>query len=147
MNFEIVPSKWKAIYIIVLTVVTAFCMSCSLRKDKGVAEIGVAKFHSQFNNKQYRQIYDQTDEGFRKQTSEQQLTEYMEAVHRKLGEVKDAKQVRWRANVTTAGTQVFLAYQTAFAEGNATEDFVFIVDDDSSRLFKYNIQSPTLIIK
>ena len=47
------------------------------------------------------------------------LTEYLEAVHRKLGEVKDAKQVGWRVNATTAGTQVLLTYRTTFAEGRS----------------------------
>jgi hypothetical protein len=68
-------------------------------------------------------------------------------VHRKRGEVKDAKQVGWRVNVTTAGSQVSLAYRTTFAEGDATEEFVFIVNSNDARLFKYNIQSPTLITK
>src|SRR2546423_14269051 len=112
----------RTIFTIVLIVVIAFAMSCSLRRDKGTGETGVAKFHSQFNAEQFHEIYNQTDDGFRKTTSEQQLTEYLEAVHRKLGEVKDVKQVGWRVNATTAGTQV-LAYRTTFAEGDATEEF------------------------
>lgn len=137
----------RTLYTIVLIIVIAFAMSCSLQRDKVTGETGVAKFHSQFNAGQYHEIYIQTDDGFRKATSEQQLTEYMEAVHRKLGEVKDAKQVGWRVNFTTAGSQVLLAYRTTFAEGDATEEFVFIVNGNDSRLFKYNIQSPTLITK
>jgi|SRR5215831_2367555 len=147
MNFEVVRSNWKPVYAVVLATVMVFGTSCSVRKAKGVAALGVANFHSQFNSKQYRQIYNQTDQGFQKQTSEPQLTDYLEAVHRKLDEVKDAKEVRWRANVTPSGTQVSLLYQTTFDEGNATEEFVFIVDGDSSRLFRYNIQSPTLVTK
>ena len=87
------------------------------------------------------------DDGFRKTTSEQQMTEYLKAVYRKLGEMKDAKQVGWRVNTTTAGTQVFLAYKTTFAEGDATEEFVFMVNGNNSTLFRYNIQSPILITK
>ncbi len=130
-----------------LIIVVAFGMSCSLRKDKVIGESAVARFHSQFNAEQYHEIYGQTDDGFRKTTSEQQMDEYLKAVNRKLGEVKDAKQVGWHVNATTAGTQVFLVYKTTFAEGDAREEFVFVVNGNDSRLFRYNIQSPILITK
>lgn len=48
---------------------------------------------------------------------------------------------------TTAGTQVLLTYRTTFAEGDATEQFVFFVSGNDARLFKYNIESPLLITK
>lgn len=132
---------------LILTVVLVLGVSCSLQKYRTTGENAVSKFHGQLNAEQYHEIYVQTDDGFRKATSEQQLTEYLQAVHRKLGEAKDAKQVGWRVNATTAGTQVFLAYRTTFAEGDATEEFVFIVNGNNSRLLRYNIESPTLITK
>jgi len=122
-------------------------VSCSFQKGKAAGEVAVAKFHAQFNAAKYHDMYGQTDDGFRKATSEQQMTEYLEAVHRKLGEVKDAEQMGWRVNATTAGTQVFLAYKTSFDEGDATEQFVFLVSGDNSALYRYNIQSPILITK
>lgn len=137
----------KTIYAPVLAMFVVVGMSCSLQKGKATGESAVAKFHSQFNAEQYHEIYGQTGEGFRKATSEPQMTEYLKAVHRKLGEVKDTKQIGWHVNATTAGTQVFLAYKTSFSEGDATEQFVFLVSGDNSALFRYNIESPLFITK
>src|SRR5262249_24134709 len=137
----------KTIYAPVLAMLVVVGMSCSLQKGKATGESAVAKFHSQFNAEQYHEIYGQTGEGFRKATSEPQMTEYLKAVHRKLGEVKDTKQIGWHVNATTDGTQVFLAYKTSFSEGDATEQFVFLVSGDNSALFRYNIESPLFITK
>src|SRR5215510_4287142 len=101
---------------LVMLVFVALGLSCSLQKGKATGEAAVAKFHLQFNAEQYREIYGQTDDGFRKNTSEQQMIEYLKAVHRKLGEVKDTKQQGWHVNATTGGTQVLLAYKTTFDE-------------------------------
>ena len=133
--------------VLLLAIFIAFGGSCSLQKSKATGEGAVTKFHSQFNAEQYHEIYGQTGEGFRKATSEPQMTEYLKAVHRKLGEVKDTKQIGWHVNATTAGTQVFLAYKTSFSEGDATEQFVFLVSGDNSALFRYNIESPLFITK
>jgi len=130
-----------------LAIFIAFGGSCSLQKSKATGESAVAKFHSQFNAEQYHEIYGKTDEGFRKATSEQEMLEYLRAIHRKLGEVKDAKQIGWHLNATTGGVQVFLAYKTSFSEGDATEQFVFLVSGDNSALFRYNIESPLFITK
>ena len=137
MKVECVPQMEmrKVIYPTVLTIIVTFGTSCSLQKNKGIGESAVAKFHTQFNAEQYHAIYFQTDDGFRKVTREEQLTEYLKAVRRKLGEVKDTKQLSWRMNATADGTQVFLAHKTTYAEGDATEQFIFFVSDDNARLF------------
>ena len=122
--------------------------SCSLTKGKAIGERAVIQLHNQFNAEQYHDIYAHTDEGFRKVTSEQDMIALFEAVHRKLGTVKNSTPTGWHVNTTTAGTQVSLAYNTEFTEGNATEHFVFYVSgEDNARLFQYNINSPLLVTK
>lgn len=95
----------------------------------------------------YRDIYAQTDEGFRKVTNEDEMVALLQAVHKKLGTVKNASQIGWHVNATTAGTVVMLAYNTEFTEGRATEQFVFYASGDKVKLFQYNINSPLLVTK
>ena len=121
--------------------------SCSLQKGKSTGENAVVKFHTQFNAGQYHEIYSQTDEGFRKNTSEEQMTALLGGVQRKLGLEKDTNQLEWHVNATTTGTQVLLTYRTTFTEGDATEQFVFFVSGNNARVFKYNIESPLFITK
>src|SRR2546421_6860585 len=79
--------------------------SCSLQKGKSTGENAVVKFHTQFNAGQYHEIYAETDEGFRKNTSEEQMTALLGGVQRKLGMEKDTNQVAWHVNATTARRQ------------------------------------------
>lgn len=45
--------------------------SCSFTKGKSTSEQAVVKFHEQFNAGRYHEIYAQSDEAFRKASSEQ----------------------------------------------------------------------------
>src|SRR5262245_42717585 len=107
----------ETILISIIGIILVHGASCSFQKGKEVGESAVDKFHQQ-----YHQIYGQTDHGFKKVTTEDQLTELLKAVHRKLGTVKEAKQMAWHVNSTTSGTQVYLAYQTSFVEGDGSSD-------------------------
>jgi hypothetical protein len=121
--------------------------SCSLTKGKETSERAVNKFHSQLNASQFHEIYAQTDEAFRKAMSEPDAIAYFEAVHRKLGDVKDSRMAGWRVNATPLGTMVNMGYQVEFAEGKGTEDFMFHVTGDQALLVNYTVNSPLLITK
>jgi hypothetical protein len=133
--------------LLTLALCLAALSSCSVTKGKGIAERAVAEFHDQLNAGRYHEIYVQTDEGFRKATSEADAVALFEAVRRKLGTVKNSTQTRWNVNATTAGTMVSLAYDVEFSEGKGTEQFVFHVTGDKALLFNYNVNSPTFITK
>ena len=127
----------------------AFC-SCSLTKRKEMGERAVDQFHNQFNAGQYHEIYTQSDEGFRKSTSEADTVALFEAVRRKLGTVKNANQTTWHVNTTPAGpagTVITLAYDVEYSEGKGIEQFVFQVRGDKALLRNYNVNSPLLITK
>ncbi len=121
--------------------------SCSFTKGKAIGERAVVQFHNQFNAGQYHEIYAQSDEGFRKASSEQDTLALLEAVRRKLGTVKQADQQGWHVNATPGGTMVSLAYEVEFSEGKGREDFVFKVSGDRALLYNYHISSPLLITK
>jgi hypothetical protein len=120
---------------------------CSLTKGKEFGERAVAKFHDQFNSEQYHEIYVQSDEGFRKAASEADALALFEAVHRKLGMVKNSTQTGWHVNATPMGTMVNLVYDVEFSEGKGSEQFVFRVNGDEALLYNYNVNSPLLITK
>lgn len=122
-------------------------LSCSMSKDKGTAQQGVEKFHRQFNQEQYRDIFTEASEDLQKATSEDELTNFLSAVHRKLGNVKSSDQTGWHVNYTPSGTIVTLGYGSEFDEGKATEQFVWRVSGDHATLLSYNINSPVLIMK
>jgi hypothetical protein len=121
--------------------------ACSLTRGKGIAEAAVVKFHEQFNAGQYHEIYEQADEAFKKSASEDEFVALLEAVHRKLGTVKQAHSSGWGINTTLAGTMATLRYDIDFSEGKGNEQFVFHISGDKAALYHYNVNSPLLIIK
>ena len=135
---------------ILLAIAASFFVTinaCSLTKGKGIAEHAVVQFHDKYNAEQYQGIYDQADDAFKKSAKQEDFLAFLQAVQRKLGMVKQSKQIGWYVNATTLGTIVTLTYDTEFAEGHANEQFVFRVSGDQAKLYRYNINSPLLIIK
>ena len=122
-------------------------ISCSLTKGKKIGEDAVVQFHNQFNAGQYHEIYAQSDEGFRKATSEADTLALFDAVRRKLGTVKNSSQTGWHVNATPGGTVLTLVYDVEFSEGKGTEQFVFHVSGDKALLFNYNVNSPLFITR
>jgi len=121
--------------------------SCSLTKGKGIAEAAVVQFHKQFNAEQFHDIYAQADDGFKKEVNEADLTELLQAVHRKLGTVKQANAASWGVNATPTGTMATLTYDVEFSEGKGREQFVYHVTGDKALLYHYNVNSPLLITR
>src|SRR5215210_442917 len=81
----------RRLSILMLAAMLVAASSCSMTKGKGIAEAAVAQFHNQYNAGQFHEIYTQTDEGFKKATTEEQLTTLLEALRKKLGTVKQAE--------------------------------------------------------
>jgi hypothetical protein len=119
---------------------------CSSGKRKQMAEAGVAKFHSQLDAERYHDIYVQSDPEFQKSGSEAEITEFLSAVHRKLGKMLSAEEQSFFVNFSTSGTIISLTYKSVFANGSAAEQFVWRASDRAS-LVSYRIDSRTLITK
>lgn len=137
----------KILFLAFIAALPVVVNSCSLTKGKSIGEQAVVQFHNQFNAGQYHQIYSQSDEGFRKATSEADTLAWFEAVRRKLGTVRNSNQTGWHVNATPNGTMVTLAFDVEFSEGKATEQFVFHIAGDKALLLNYNVNSPLLITK
>ena len=120
--------------------------ACNANKAKQAAEQGVAKFHEQLDGEAYHEIFSESDPEFQKAASESDTTEFLKAVHRKLGNVKSAREQAFFVNFNTSGTRVTLTYQTDFVDGPATEQFIWFIGD-RAKLVSYRIDSRTLITK
>ena len=129
-----------------LLVLAMLLSGCSLAEDKGRGEHAVARFHELFAASEYSQIYADTTEGFREAASEAEFVEFMSAVRRKLGTVRACEltgvEVTW-----DGGTSIWLSYHTAYELGDATENFVWIVEGENVLLESYQIDSKELILR
>lgn len=119
----------------------------AMMKRKDAAEPAVAKFHQQLNDKQFAQIYAESGEKMKAVSTEQEMVEIFEAIHRKLGNVKNTTAGSFNVSSTTSGTFITITYETEFTEGKGSEQFVFELDGDKAILVGYHINSKELLIK
>ena len=120
--------------------------ACSPGKAKQLAEAGVTNFHAQLDAEQYYAIFFQASPEFQKSGTETELTEFLSAVHRKLGKVQNAQEQGFYINYGIAGTTVTLTYKTTFADAPASEQFVWQVGEQPI-LVSYRVDSRALITK
>ncbi|MBO9726024.1 MAG: DUF4019 domain-containing protein [Novosphingobium sp.] len=125
----------------------AMLAGCGVKESFKDAEVEVGKFHQALDAGDLPAIWQQADPALRQGAQRGQLEKVLDAVHRKLGKVKDAKQVGWNANATTGGTFVTLTYQTTFEHGSGVEQFVYRKGDEGKvTLTGYDIQSQDMML-
>jgi len=125
----------------------AMLAGCGVKESFKDAEVEVGKFHQALDAGDLPAIWQQADPALRQGAQRSQLEKVLAAVHRKLGKVKEAKQVGWNANATTGGTFVTLTYQTVFEHGSGVEQFVYRKGDEGKvSLTGYDIQSQDMML-
>jgi len=124
------------------------CSCGSVSQDAVLAKQGVAEFHSQLDAEQYAALYAEADPKLHDAATQADFTKLLEAVHRKLGTVRQSNLRTWNAAWHTGqGTTVTLTYDTTFATGSGTEQFLWHIDDNRALLYGYHINSADLIEK
>lgn len=114
---------------------------------KPAAEKAIERFHAMLDDERYAEIYAGLDPKFKDVTSEQEMTEILQAVHIKLGKVRSSTNQTWRANSFNLETQILMVQNTEFEQGKAVENFTFLYADKKVSLMGYNINSKELITK
>jgi|SRR6516225_2610795 hypothetical protein len=124
-------------------------VSCSSSgKNVQLAENGVGIFHAELDTEQYSSIYAATDEKFHTVTSEGDFVKVLQAVHNKLGSVRESNlRNTGTAWFSSQGATVTLVYDTRFSEGSGTEQFVWHIKNNQATLYGYRINSNDLIAK
>jgi hypothetical protein len=118
---------------------------CSAQADVKAGQADVVKFHSQLDAGSFDQIYDQSGPEMKQAASRADLTRMLSVVHRKLGAVQTSGMRRWNVNFTAGGKFLTLIYDTKFASGAGTENFVFKIAGNAEQLIGYHINSNDLV--
>jgi hypothetical protein len=120
---------------------------CGVKESFEDASAEVGQFHAALDAGEWQTVWKQADPELRRAGEREKFGKLLEAIHRKLGNVKSSKQVGWNANVTTEGSFVTLTMQTTFEKGKGTEQFVYRKGDEGKlTLVGYNIQSQDMML-
>jgi hypothetical protein len=117
--------------------------SCQAVDDTDAAQAAVEAFHRDYDSERFAAVFEKSGAELKRITPRAQFLDFMTAVRTRLGEVKSTRQTGWNVNYNTGGGQITLTYETVFANGEATETFVY---DTASppRLIGYNVNAPAL---
>ncbi|EJL34653.1 DUF4019 domain-containing protein [Novosphingobium sp. AP12] len=120
---------------------------CNVQASIKEAEAEVGHFHHELDAGNWQAVWKGADPELRKAGTRAQFGQLLEAVHRKLGNVKSTKQVGWNANATTGGSFITVAMETTFERGSAAEQFVYRKGNaDQLTLVGYHIQSEQMMV-
>ncbi|HEU0143402.1 MAG TPA: hypothetical protein VFQ47_01335 [Nitrososphaera sp.] len=138
----------KVSILLISALLVSACVSIeSDRQAVKIAGKGVDNFHRQLNAEEYQQIYAQSHQEFRSAVGEAKAIDYFSFIRRKLGKVKRAELKNWQENNQNNRTLIALFYETEFDEDKAREEFIWLINGNEAILFRYNIDSPTLVTK
>jgi hypothetical protein len=121
--------------------------ACSVSADTKQAEQAIQRFHELLDAGQSAAIYEAAAEDLKTVSTEAEFVAFLDAVHRKLGLSKSSSQKGWNVNYGTSGKFITLNYETAYAEGQATEQFLYRITDGNALLAGYHVNSNVLILK
>ncbi len=131
----------------VLAFIALFTSCTNPMKSGQLSDSGVANFHQQLNKAQFEEMYAASTDDFKKASSEKEMVELYNAIHTKLGDVKESNRTGIFINATTSGTFIRASYDTTFVNGKGTETFNWRAKGDQLTLHGYNIQSRDLLVK
>ena len=112
-----------------------------------LAEPEVKRFRELLAAHEYEKIYATAHPNFRNGAPKERVVALFSAIDRKIGAFKSAERINWNVNTHNMTTTAVLVYASKYAEGEATETFTIIVDDQKASLLGYNINSFDMIIK
>jgi hypothetical protein len=113
----------------------------------GEAKHGVAEFRSRAAQKSYGEIYRTAGAELRKGATEEQFERFMTTLDRRLGTWQSAAEPAWNVTRGTGGHLVRLTYQSQFAKGAASEQFVWRMENGGPALLGYHVNSPLLMVQ
>lgn len=138
--------KWSiAVSVVVLGFLMWQCGS-ALMAGRSLSNAAVYDFHAQLNQEQYEQIFADADGGFQQSGGKDETIQFLQAVHRKLGNAGQASLTNVTVQAIAGATYIVAVYNTKFERGEAAEKFTWTKKDGRLRLHGYNVESKALII-
>jgi HAMP domain-containing protein len=117
----------------------------AMMRGKEQAERAVAEFRRQVDQGRFQDIYNASGPELKQTATEGEFTRMLGMVRDRLGAVRSTEEQGWNVNVANGGTVVNLTYQTQFAAGPATEQFIYRIEGERAVLIGYHVNSNALI--
>jgi uncharacterized protein DUF4019 len=106
-------------------------------------EVATQDFRARFAHGEFAQVYSSAAPEFRADLDQALFVRAMQKMSRKLGPLQSAKEVAVK-KVRNSDDKIVFEYQSQFANGDATERFVWRNDGGQTLLVGYQVNSKAL---
>ncbi|HSD38123.1 MAG TPA: DUF4019 domain-containing protein [Rhodocyclaceae bacterium] len=137
-------SSIHAFILMCLTAATLLACAKPVEVDPDVAEQPVPLFHMALNGGNVAEIYDTAAAELKQQESQQDFVARLEKVRSKMGPVQGTERQGWKAVENSGSVLVTLTYKTRYAAGEAEEEFLVRMKDNTNTLAGYKIKAKPL---
>lgn len=114
---------------------------CSVDKDAGKAQAGVAMVHTAFSAGDFGSVYDRSAPDMKSSISRDDFVKTFSGVYSKTGPYRSGKTTGWKVNYGTDGNYIVLNHDAKFQNGTGKEEFVFRVKDGQALLAGYHVKT------
>lgn len=126
------------------TAITALALAavatagCSANADKGIAEGAVTQFRQMADGGRYAEIWQGGANELRASAAQDELVRVLSGLHAHYGNFRSARETNWHWNSSNGAVSVTLEYDTQFVNAQASERFVYRIENGAARLAGYN---------
>ncbi|MEC5399089.1 hypothetical protein [Uliginosibacterium sp. H1] len=130
-------------FVAAATIALALLTGCAKEPaiDADQAERAVPQFHTALNDGNFDAIYEAAAPALKSSQSQADFVRYLQAVRGKLGMIRGTE----RTGTRVEGQQATLTYKSAYEGGEATEEFVILLEPEKEPVVvSYRMLSPAL---
>ena len=145
------PRKGLGIKIAIVVTLVAFIAGVFIWKagkatyhNYQIASEAADHFHQQLNAGNYSQIYGDATEEFRRSASREDLNKFFDKIRDKMGAAGKPSAAGFHVNWRNGVVWVDQTYNTQFERGQAQEVFVWKIEQNQPRLYRYRVDSANL---
>lgn len=130
----------RKIFAVVAALLLAACNPFAVMEG---ADEEISAFHTAFNANQWEAIWNEADDEFRTITPRAKFDETMNNMRAAMGEWQSGEQTGFNINTDNGRTTTEIIYNSTFANGTATETFLFVGEGEEMALLGWNIEQQT----
>jgi hypothetical protein len=109
--------------------------------DPDIPEQVVPQFHMALNEGRFADIYNSAADDLKKRESEKDFVARLQSVSARMGQISGTNRQEWKAREKSGDILVTLSYKSTYAAGEAAEEFVIRMHDNTSKIADYHVKS------
>ena len=117
-------------------------ISCVPKGEKALADTAVAKFHRDFNESRFTEMYDAVSDDAKAKLSRDDFVAGMKAMRTGQGAVLDSRDLSTDYNYLNGAEMIKITAVVTFEKGRAKEEFIFHINNGKAQLASYRFLGP-----